>query len=223
MFLMHKFGQNAETTYLCAVLQRGQWEIPKTQKRVGKVKCDKKTQKIMKKILLMAAFAVASLTANAQVWVGGALGFDYEKYENMDGKTQFTLAPVVGYNLSEDWALGLELSFSFGNTGASYLYANQKTQDILVAPFARYTFARAGVASFFVDGGFGLGSHKVGNADADTQWHIGFRPGVAFNINEHVSFVGTTGYLGFRHMDHYNHFGLNANNQLVTVGFYYTF
>ncbi len=161
----------------------------------------------MKKILLMAAFAVASLTANAQVWVGGALGFDYEKYENMDGK----------------WALGLELSFSFGNTGASYLYANQKTQDILVAPFARYTFARAGVASFFVDGGFGLGSHKVGNADADTQWHIGFRPGVAFNINEHVSFVGTTGYLGFRHMDHYNHFGLNANNQLVTVGFYYTF
>ena len=32
---MHKFGQNAEMTYLCAVSQIGQWEIPKTQKRVG--------------------------------------------------------------------------------------------------------------------------------------------------------------------------------------------
>ena len=177
----------------------------------------------MKKILLMAAFAVATLTANAQVWIGGAIGFDYEKYKDMDAKTKFTLAPVVGYNLSEDWAIGLELNFAFGNEGVSYLYGNAKTQDIVVAPFARYTFARAGIASFFVDGGFGLGSHKVGNADADNQWHIGFRPGVAFNITDNVSFVGTTGYLGYSHMDDYSHFGLDVNNQLLSVGFYYTF
>jgi len=177
----------------------------------------------MKKILMMAAFAVATLSANAQAWVGGSLGFDYEKFDNMDAKTQFTLAPTVGYNLSEDWAIALQLSFSFGNDGVSALYTNFETQDIVVAPFARYTFARVGAANFFLDGGFGFGSHKVGNADAENQWHIGVRPGVAFNINEHCSFVGTTGYLGYRHMDDYSHFGLNANNELASVGFYYTF
>ena len=177
----------------------------------------------MKKILLMAAFAVASLTANAQVWVGGSLGFDYEKYKDMDAKTKFSIAPTIGYNLSEDFAIGLELSFAFGNEGVSALYTNSKTQDIMFAPFARYTFARVGAASFFVDGGFGFGSEKIGDNDADNAWHIGFRPGVSFNISDHVSFVGTVGYLGYRHAEDYNHFGLNANNQLGSVGFFYTF
>lgn len=178
----------------------------------------------MKKILLMAAFAVATLTANAQVWVGGAIGFDYEKSTGFDAKTQFTLAPSVGYNFSDKWALGLDLSFSFGSTGVGDVHPNPlKTQDIMVSPYARFTFARAGVASFFVDGGFGVGSHKMGNADAATMFNVGFRPGVAFSVNEHCSFVTTTGYFGFRHSDGYNHFGINANNQLVSVGFFYTF
>ena len=33
----------------------------------------------MKKIILTALVAVASLSANAQVWIGGELGFNYEK------------------------------------------------------------------------------------------------------------------------------------------------
>ena len=76
----------------------------------------------MKKILLMAAFAVASLTANAQAWIGGSLGFDYEKYKDVDAKTTFSIAPTVGYNLDEKLALGLELSLAFGNEGRSYLH-----------------------------------------------------------------------------------------------------
>ncbi len=31
------------------------------------------------------------------------------------------------------------------------------------------------------------------------------------------------GILGYRHAEDYNHFGLNVNNELVSVGFYYTF
>lgn len=177
----------------------------------------------MKKILLMAAFAVASLSANAQAWIGGSLGFDYEKYKDVDAKTSFSIAPTVGYNLDEKLALGLELSLAFGNEGVSYLYANNKTQDIKVAPFVRYTFAKAGMASFFVDGGVGIGSHKVGDADATTTWHLGVRPGISLDLGGNFSAVATMGYLGYRHMEDYNHFGLNANGNALSFGLYYTF
>ncbi len=178
----------------------------------------------MKKILMMAALAVASLSANAQTWVGGSLGFDYEDISNQDSKTYFSFAPTVGYNLSEDWAIALQLSVAFGSDGVSELHTSGlKTQDIVFAPFARYTFARVGAASFFLDGGFGFGSHKLDDADAQNQWHIGIRPGVSFNIGGNFSLVGTAGYLGYRHMDDYNHFGLKADNELGSVGLFYTF
>ncbi len=179
----------------------------------------------MKKILLMAAFAVATLSANAQVWVGGALGFNYENTKDVKKVTSFNIAPEVGYNLDENWAIALSLDFGYANhkpeIGDSY-----GVTDFTVAPYVRYTFARAGVANFFLDGGFGIGTSKVEDQDANTNWHIGIRPGVAFNITDHVSFVGTTGFLGYRHQDaahDINSFGFNANNQLLSVGFYYTF
>ena len=39
----------------------------------------------MKKIILMAAFAVASVAASAQVYVGGGLGFSSEKAAHVEG------------------------------------------------------------------------------------------------------------------------------------------
>lgn len=179
---------------------------------------------MMKKILLMAAFAVASLTANAQLWLGGSLSFDYEKIKGADGKVTFGLAPSIGYNLNDKWALGLEIGFKVANDGwgSNLAIAGQKYTMFNVAPYARYTFASVGAANFFVDGGVGVGYEKVGGDDG-TAFHIGFRPGVAFNISDHVSFVGTTGYFGYRHAEDYNHFGLNVNNELASVGFFYTF
>ncbi|MBP5772402.1 MAG: outer membrane beta-barrel protein [Bacteroidaceae bacterium] len=181
----------------------------------------------MKKMFLMAAMAVASLTANAQTWIGGSLGFDYEKYKNADAKTYFSIAPTVGYNLSDAWAIGLELNLGFGSEGMSSLHeSGYKTTEVKVAPFARYTFAKLGMASFFVDGGFGLGYAKLekNGVSADgTTWHIGFRPGISLAFSENLSGVATLGYLGFRHMEDYSHFGLNANGNALSLGLYYTF
>ncbi|MBQ6432961.1 MAG: porin family protein [Bacteroidaceae bacterium] len=176
----------------------------------------------MKKILLMAAFAVASLSANAQAWIGGGIGFDFENHKDEATVTSFTLAPEVGYTLSDKWAIGLQFDLGYASTNPEH-GDSFGTTTLTLAPYARYTFAKAGIASFFVDGGFGIGVVKVEDADAATVWHVGFRPGVAFNITDHVSFVGTTGYFGFRHADDYSHFGLNVNNTIGQVGFYYTF
>ena len=121
----------------------------------------------MKKILLMAAFAVATLSANAQVWVGGALGFNYENEKDVEKVTSFNIAPEVGYNLDENWAIALSLDFGYANHKPEVLDSYGVT-TFTVAPYVRYTFARAGVANFFLDGGFGIGTRKVEGNDATT-------------------------------------------------------
>ena len=59
----------------------------------------------MKKIILAAFVAVASLTANAQWWAGGEVGFNTWKTtsEGHDlGKGhEFTVAPEIGYKLND--------------------------------------------------------------------------------------------------------------------------
>ena len=56
----------------------------------------------------MALVAVMSLTASAQVYVGGSVGLwrDYNANE-----TSFNLIPEVGYNLSDKWAIGLQIGY----------------------------------------------------------------------------------------------------------------
>ena len=171
----------------------------------------------MKKILLMAAFAVASLTANAQVWVGGGLGFNTQKAKDADAQTVFNIAPQVGYNLDEKLSLGLELGLKVANEAAG------DYTDVTVAPFVRYTYAKMGIASLFVDGGFGLGSRKVSGQDAATIWHVGLRPGIAINLSDNLSIISQLGYLGYQHRENWNRFSLNANENALSLGVYYTF
>ena len=170
----------------------------------------------MKKLFLLAAMAVASLTANAQGWVGGALGYDYD--DGNVNQNAITISPEVGYNLSDKWAIALDIDFGVrfgdGNTTTSFA----------LTPYARYTFAKTGVASFFVDGGFNIGTEKTKGVPSQTTWGIGFQPGVAIALSEKVCLVSKIGYLGYQHHEGgRNQFGLGVNNQLVTFGAYYSF
>ena len=191
----------------------------------------------MKKVLLMAAFAVATLTANAQFYVGGSVSFNSEKAgKDADAVTSFKLAPEFGYALSENFAVGAEISFSSSNgednafgikdpmTGELAKVKGDKSYSTFrVAPYARYTFYKTGIASFFVDGGFGLGSHKVKDMDAETVWHVGLRPGIALNVSDHVSLISELGWLGYQHRENWSRISLNANQSALKLGVYYTF
>ena len=56
----------------------------------------------MKKMIIAAFVAVVSLTASAQIWVGGEVGFNTWKESNPSLKgNQFTVAPEVGYKLND--------------------------------------------------------------------------------------------------------------------------
>ena len=64
----------------------------------------------MKKIVLFLFVAIATLSVKAQdLYMGGTVGL----WRNDDvNTTSFKLAPEIGYNLSEQWALGVELQFN---------------------------------------------------------------------------------------------------------------
>ena len=90
----------------------------------------------MKKILVAAVVAFSSLAANAQIWMGGSLGFDYTDNDNSKAVTTFTISPEVGYTLDEKWDLGLAINANFKS-----VEDGDNTNTFSVEPYARYTFA----------------------------------------------------------------------------------
>ena len=155
---------------------------------------------IMKKILLMAAFAVATLTANAQFYVGGNLGFKNNKeYTSSSEKTisEFNIAPEVGTALNDKWGIGIKLGVGFDNEKTETTVAGATTTSelnsttITVKPYARYQAFQWGKANFFCDGGvyFQMKSKKDFKPGMDLQLYVA--PGVAFNVSEKWSIVAS--------------------------------
>ncbi len=173
----------------------------------------------MKKILVTALVALLTISASAQVYVGGQVGAWRNHTENL---TNFSIAPEVGYNLSDNWALGIAVGYQYDYVDGA------KCNTIGVNPYARYTFAKFGPVNLFADGGFEFASRKWKGADAASVWAVGIKPGVAVNLTEKLSFVSHVGFLGYRDSnDHAIHdndgFGFNLDNSDLTFGLYYNF
>ncbi len=62
----------------------------------------------MKKIVLALALVGGTLASNAQVYLGGKLGL----WGTKDVKTEVTLAPEIGYKLSNNTAIGTSISYT---------------------------------------------------------------------------------------------------------------
>lgn len=175
----------------------------------------------MKKIFLTLALAAASLAASAQVYVGGEVGF----WRNADANTtSFTLAPQVGYTLSEKWDLGIGIGFAHNyNKG-------RKTNAFNVDPYARLHFLKFGPVSIFTDMGFGVGVYKQKDADdSEVAWQIGLQPGVRVSLAKNIDFVAHVGFLGYREADsHYalygsEGFGFQLSGNDLSFGINYRF
>lgn len=150
----------------------------------------------MKKLFLSLIVAICSLAASAQVYVGGQVGL----WRNTDANhTSFNLAPELGYKLSNQWELGLSIGF------AHNYYDGTKVNGFEVDPYVRYTVAKAGPVSFFLDGGFGFATAKAKRgdwkSDSFNQWQIGIKPGVKVSLSKKVDFIASMGFLGYRDND----------------------
>ncbi len=174
----------------------------------------------MKKIILTALVAASSLCASAQVWMGGSLGFNVHTPDGGDSNTTFSIAPTVGYTLSDQWDIAIELGYAnYGDVNVGAV-----EDAFYVQPFARYTFAKAGIASFFVDGGFSFGVVNYEGGGDNNEFQIGLRPGVKVALSDKVDLAATLGWFGYQNVsDSYSNFGLNVDNTSLSFGMYWKF
>ena len=177
----------------------------------------------MKKFFLGLAISVISISANAQVYVGGGLGFSsvkeahHEKVD-VDTKTTFSLVPEIGYQLDEKLAVGIGLGYSHSK------YGDLKGDAFSIEPYARYTFAKLGTVDLFIEGGVGYLHTKnteeikdnVEVNEKENTFYIGVRPGFKVNLNQKIALVSRVGWLGWKttkpDVDDYkgsSEFGLN--------------
>ena len=179
----------------------------------------------MKKLFLTIVVAAASLTASAQAYVGGEVGF----WRNADDNhTSLTIHPEVGYQLSSKWDLGFGFGYSHDyNKGF-------KTNSVQIDPYARWSYAKLGPVSLFLEMGFGVNAYKAkfkdeAPSDALIGWRIGVQPGVKVSLCKNLDFIVHVGFLGYRNSEdeHCSYgedgFGFNLSGNNLNFGLIYNF
>ena len=185
----------------------------------------------MKKLFIAVFVALTAMAANAQSWVGGSFGIDVVAPKGEQTVTTFSIAPEYGYSINDKWdiAVALEEETTF--------YDDYDVNVISLEPFARYTFAKAGIASFFVDGAIGFGceyTNYEGKMLDNVAWgfSIGFKPGIKLEITENLALVtkfGFFGYSRFQAADEYldattyDSFGLKIDGDALSFGMHWSF
>lgn len=147
----------------------------------------------MKKVLFMLAFAGMAMAANAQLILGGQIGFSATSgtdkvndnapltaYDAPTGKIMnFTLAPTVSYVLNDKMQVGVSLEYTLSSvtnyTPAAYAIGKEDWQKvnsttIAIAPYFRYYFANYEKFNFFCEAqlGFGISPRDKGHVYDNT-------------------------------------------------------
>ena len=157
----------------------------------------------MKKLLFAAAFVAFGLTANAQeeqtfgfaegdVIVEGNLGFNSENDKNTEIETSaFEFNPKVGYFLSDDLAVGVQLMLDTDKETDGMADTETKTTTLGAGVFARYYFLDLG-KRFKTYGEFGVGFDsaktevEVPGVDVDDFKTNGIGAGLGLGLNYFV-------------------------------------
>ena len=180
----------------------------------------------MKKIMMTLAAVCVAATMNAQVYVGGGLGVATSSYDG-NSTTIWSILPEVGYNINDKWAVGMTVGYGESRVKVKN-GATEKVKTFQVSPYARYTFVKFDKVNLFVDGGVGY-KHENNAGTKTNTFAVGFKPGVAVNLNEKLSFVAHVGFLGYENEKvkgddkSTNTFGFDLNGNALSFGVYYNF
>lgn len=177
----------------------------------------------MKKVLFFLLVLTATVAARGQVYVGGSLGLWHDHDAEL---TSFTLAPEVGYELNDSWAIAATLAFTHGKQRIAD-DVKAKYNGFAFAPYARFSFYENKVVRLFVDGGIGVSTYKIkDHGDATSGFELGFKPGIAIKLNDHFSFVTKYGFLGYRDdymLNSQDGYGFSFSSEDLSIGFHYVF
>ena len=176
----------------------------------------------MKKLLLLAVLVLSSITASAQIWVGGNLGFGIHtsKWQDQPSSTGASvfIAPEIGYNITNNVAIAAEIIVDYGRAKGT------NTTEFLVGPYVRYTFTNNSRINFFGEFAMHYINRKVG--DSMGGFNMQLRPGMSVNLVKNFDLIGKFNLLEFSHFSQngvgYNEFGF-AITGLLSIGCAYTF
>ncbi|WP_299885694.1 outer membrane beta-barrel protein [uncultured Lacinutrix sp.] len=204
----------------------------------------------MKKLLFTAAIAVLGFTSvNAQedssskggfekgdVFISGSVGFGSES--QADDKTNgFTIAPRVGFFVSENIAVGAQLSYgSFTDeTKVADTTIEDKDTTFGAGVFGRYYFTPDSQFSIFGELAAGISSTKNEQTGVDVDaksngFNIGIAPGISYFVSNNIALEASFGVLGyssdkadFDGAEARNNFNFGVNLSDINFGIIYKF
>jgi hypothetical protein len=148
----------------------------------------------MKKIILIFTAVVGTLatawgqTTQGSLTLGGGIRYSSDEEDYYSQKTtEFSFQPSVGYFVADNLAVGLMLSMS--SEKYNYGSGDNKTNDLVVGPFARYyKFTSNEKFAFTGEVGFLFGSTKfkppVGNETKGGSTYVYVAPGFTYFLSE---------------------------------------
>ncbi|MDR2907638.1 MAG: porin family protein [Bacteroidales bacterium] len=164
----------------------------------------------MKKIIFTAALVSFGMMSQAQIFVGGQLGFNSNstkfKSDKTDKVSALTIAPMVGYQLDDKLAAGVRLNLN--TQKAIEFEANgsddgiDKTTTFGAEVFAQYTFLQFDKFSVYAEAALGFASVKnkselgdVENENKGSRFGFSVAPCLAYSITEQVSLIANLDFL----------------------------
>lgn len=159
----------------------------------------------------MATIFVA-LCANAQFYGGGTLCYksvDVPVKSSKSSATSFKIAPEVGYNINEMWAVGVGVGYmstnmvtqTTGNIGGflDMTTTTKLEKDVtmlIFSPYVRNTLVTSKFANFFVDAAFNYAKIDY-DGNTTNVYGFGISPGVLIKLNNSFSFVTKLGGISY--------------------------
>lgn len=203
----------------------------------------------MKKVLLSAVALLAFGFANAQeekstnggfskgdVFVSGSFGITSTKAYDMNSgdllKTNgFTIAPKVGFFVTENIAVGGKLGFGSSKVEIDGVSGESKVNDLTVGAFGRYYFTPSSQFSLFGDLGVDYMSTNYDSMDLKRNGiNAGLGLGMNYFVSSNFSIEAGLGLLNFSSMkfdfdgaENETSFGLGANLTNISLGVNYKF
>lgn len=140
------------------------------------------------------AFIAATVgVCNAQLYIGGSIGYNTDENKNSDfaeiKAASFTFSPRIGYVFNEKTLAGLKFSYQNVTADRSSTWENNNkivTNTIGVAPYLRYSFVSLGRFTFGVETTVAAAWAKVKDAH-ESGFSVGLNvaPVISFGITDH--------------------------------------
>lgn len=178
----------------------------------------------MKKIFVILTAGILTITANAQVYLGGSLGFNWQADSRIKNPidpeavgsgstkknlgTTFTFSPTIGYRFNGKWSAGLDVNLYLQNssstnhsTGAKDYISKYGQKGWAVAPFARYNLFKVKKFGIDLKLSASIGTSKDSQGEQDTEavvkylnYGASFSPILTLDINEHFALESALGF-----------------------------